>query len=99
MKSCETPPPPCAWIARSMTNVATSAAAVAHRVHQPGGLEDQQPRLLDLDPRLGDPALDHPVVDDRLPERGARSRALAHHLERALGHPDRAHRMVDAPGP
>ena len=33
------------------------------------------------------------------PERRPRRRAPAHHLQRALGHPDRPHRVVDAPRP
>src|SRR5450631_3241460 len=41
---------------------------VAHRVHQPGGLQHQQPGLLDPDPRLGDPLLDHPLLRQRLAE-------------------------------
>ena len=44
-------------------------ALVADGVHQPGGLERQQPGLLDLDARLGDPVLDDALVGERLAER------------------------------
>ena len=47
-------------------------ALVAGDVHQPRGLQGQQPRLLDLDPRLGDPVADHALPGKRLAEREAR---------------------------
>ena len=72
--------------------------AVADGVHEPGGLEHEQAHLLDPHPRLGDPAADDAVVDDRAAERRARGGPPAQHLERALGHPDRPHRVVDAAG-
>ena len=65
--SRETPAPPYAWIARSRTHCTAARhrdldgldlgarALVADRVHQPGGLEHQQPHLLDAHPRLRDP--------------------------------------------
>ena len=59
----------------------------------------QQPDHLDLDARLGDPVLDVGVLGDRLAERHPLQRALAQQVQRALGHADRAHAVVDAPGP
>ena len=66
-KSWLTPPAPCNWMARSRISPTFSRggdldgldlgvrAPVADGVHQPCGLEHQQPQLLDLHPRLGDP--------------------------------------------
>ena len=69
--------------------------AVADRVHQPRGLHHEQPRHLELDPRLGDPVADVGVLGDRLAERLARVGPCAHQLERPLGRPDRPHAVVD----
>ena len=103
--------PPCAWIARSITHVATSGEATLiaeTSIHAPrlptvsisqGGLERQQPNLLDPHSRFRDPALDNAVLDDRSAERRPRDRPLARHFERPLGHADRAHGVVDAPRP
>jgi hypothetical protein len=49
-------------------------ALVADGVHQPGGLEHQQPGLLDRHPGLGDPVLDHALLGQRLAEGDARRR-------------------------
>jgi hypothetical protein len=43
--------------------------------------------------------LDDTVVDDRLPEGRPCRRALAHHLESALGHPEGAHSVGDPARP
>ena len=47
-------------------------ALVADGVHQPRGLQHQQPGLLDPHPRLGDPVLDDALVGERLAERDPR---------------------------
>ena len=70
-------------------------AAVADGVHQPRGLEHQQPQLLDRDPRLGDPLADHALPGQRLAEGDPALDPLAHQLDRPLGQPDRAHAVVD----
>ena len=59
----------------------------------------EQPRLIDLDARLGDRRCSrHALVGDGLAEGGARQRAAAQRFERALGNADLAHAMVDAAG-
>ena len=76
-----TPAPPCAWMALSMTHSRHRRrrdldgldlgvrALVADGVHQPGGLEHQQPGLLDAHPGLGDPVPDHALLGQRPAER------------------------------
>jgi hypothetical protein len=56
----------------------------------------EQPRLVDLDPAVGDPLADHTLLGDRLAERRALVSAAAHQLQRTLGGADRAHAVVDA---
>ncbi len=73
-------------------------ASVADRVHQPGGLEHQQPQLLDRDPGLGDPLADHALAGQRLAERDPSLDPLTHQLDGPLGQPDRAHAVVDPAG-
>src|SRR5579871_420402 len=73
-------------------------ALVADGVHQPCGLEHQQPGLLDPDPGLGDPILDDPLLGQRLAERGPGGRALAHEVQGVLGRADLPHAVVDSPG-
>src|SRR5579859_5038518 len=73
-------------------------ALVAHGVHQPRGLEHQQPGLLDPDPGLGDPVLDDPLLGQRLAERGPGGHALARELQGVLSRADLPHAVVDAPG-
>src|SRR5271170_4810738 len=73
-------------------------ALVAHGVHQPRGLEHQQPGLLDPYPGLGDPVLNDALLGQRFAERGAGEGALAHELQGPLGRADQPHAMVDAPG-
>src|SRR5919107_1631822 len=68
---------------------------VAHRVHHVGGLQRQEPGLLDLHPRVGDPLHDHTLLSERLAERLALFDPLAHQLDRPLGDPDEAHAVVD----
>src|SRR3954469_9931196 len=70
---------------------------VADRVHSISGVEDEEARLVDEDPRVGDALQGHGLLRDALPERDARERALAHLLQRALGHSDEPHAVVDAP--
>ena len=92
---------------RSPTRAATTLIAaisnrapfVADGVHQPRGLHREQARLLDLDATLGDAVLHDALVGERLAERDALLRARAHELERPLRQADRAHAVVDAPGP
>ena len=110
-KSSLTPAPPCTWIARSMTSQRDprrdhldggdlgARRLGADVVDQPGGLEGQQPRLLDRHPRLGDLLAHHALLGERLAEGDARRGALAHQLERPLRHADRAHAVMDAAGP
>ena len=70
---------------------------VADRVHEPGGLHHEQARHLQLDPRLGDPVADVPVVGDGVAEGLAVIGTLAHELERSLARADRTHAVVDPP--
>src|SRR5712692_1913644 len=71
---------------------------VAHGVHHPGRVEHQQPRLIDLDARLGDALERDVVLAQPLAEGHPLVGALAHELERALGHADLTHAVVDAAG-
>mmetsp|Transcript_8030 Transcript_8030/g.15497 ORF Transcript_8030/g.15497 Transcript_8030/m.15497 type:complete len:498 (+) Transcript_8030:657-2150(+) len=71
---------------------------VAHGVHHVGGLERQQPRLLDHAARLGNALLRDGLLGDGLAEGGAGDGALAHQLQRTLGRADAAHAVVDAAG-
>ena len=70
-------------------------ALVPHGVHEPGGLEDQQPGLLDPDPRLGDPVLDHALLGERAAERGPLRDPPAQQFQRPLGATDQPHAVVD----
>ena len=70
---------------------------VADRVHHVGGLEGQEAGLIDLDPRVGDPLADHPLLGQRLAEGDPPLDAPDQRLQGALGHPDRAHAVVDPP--
>ena len=72
---------------------------VAGLVHHVGGLEAQQPRHLDVDPRARDPFLPDAVIGDALAEGGAGDEPPRHRFDRAFGDADRAHAMVDAPRP
>jgi hypothetical protein len=69
---------------------------VAHGVHHVGSVEHQQARLVDQDARVGDALARHALVGQRLAEGHAAARAFAHQFERALGHADQAHAVVDA---
>ena len=62
-------------------------------------LQRQQPGLLDLDARLRDIGANRPLLGDRLSERHARFDAAAHGFERALGHADQPHAMMNASRP
>src|ERR1700691_5315083 len=73
-------------------------ALVAHGVHQPRGLEHEQPGLLDPDPGLGDPVLDDALFGQRLAERRPAGGPLAHQPQRALGRADHPHAVVDPAG-
>ena len=73
-------------------------ALVADGVHQPRGLEHQQPGGLDPDPGFGDPVLDDPLLGQRAAERGAAGDAPAHELQRPLGRADQPHAVVDPAG-
>ena len=107
-KSSLTPPPPWAWMARSITRSAMfghdhldgrdldAGALVADGVHQPGRLQREQAGLLDLDAGVGDPLLDHALLGQRLAEGDPARHPPAHQLEGPLGHADAAHAVVDA---
>jgi len=69
--------------------------SVADRIHQPGGLEHQQPSLLDPDPALGDPLLHHSLRGEGLAERHTLLHPGAHEVVRTLGHADQSHAVVD----
>jgi len=58
---------------------------VARAIHHIRRLEAQQPRHLDIDPRIGDAFLPHALLGDRLAEGGARHQPLDHRVERFLG--------------
>src|SRR6185503_8186363 len=70
---------------------------VARRVHHPGRVQDEQPRLLDPDARLRDAFLRDVVLAQRLAEGDTLARTAAHQLERALRDANLAHAVVDAP--
>src|SRR6266568_3050039 len=70
-------------------------ALVADRVHQPGGLEDEQPGRLDPDARLRDPVLDHALLGQGPPERRALAHPAAHEFQGPLGRPDHPHAVVN----
>src|SRR2546430_2650178 len=53
---------------------------VADRIHPPGGVEGEQPRLVDEDAGVGDALQGHRLLRDALPEGHAPERALAHLL-------------------
>ena len=67
-------------------------------VELPGGVEHQQPGLLDGDPGVGDPLAVAAEVDQRLPEGGAVEPAADAELQRRLGEPDQPHAVVDPAG-
>ena len=70
---------------------------IAHGVHQPGGLEHQQPQRFDGDAALGEPFTHHALVGKWPPESDAVFRALTHEIHGALGHAEQPHTVVDAP--
>ena len=74
-----------------------SRGLVARRVHQPRGAQGEQPRLIDLDPRFGDIGADRALLGQRPAERDPAPDARTHGLERALGHADQPHAVMDAP--
>jgi hypothetical protein len=61
------------------------------------GAVAQQPRLLDLQSRLGDLLLNDALIGERPTERDARLRPLDHERQRTLGRAQRAHAVVNAP--
>src|SRR2546429_262465 len=71
---------------------------VTDRIHQPRGLEHEQPCLLDPHPGLGDPVLDDALLGQGLAECGAADGPAAHELHGTLGRADLPHAVVDAPG-
>src|SRR5581483_6785857 len=54
--------------------------------------------LVDLDAGVGDPGLDHALLGEQPPERGAPLHPIAQKVERTLGGADGAHAVVDATG-
>src|SRR5260370_38858279 len=73
-----------------------ASGLAALRVHHPGCLKRQQTRLFDLDARVGDVSPNGSLFRDFSPERHAGRGAPAHFFERALGHADEAHAVMDA---
>ena len=69
---------------------------VADRVHEVRHVQHVLAGLVDLDAGLGDPVLDQALLGDRLAERLAFERPLAHELQCPLGDADRSHAVVDA---
>src|SRR5260221_10141112 len=74
-------------------------ALVADGIHQPGSLQHQQPRLLDPDPGLSDPVLDHALVGDRPAPGYPADRTAAERLEGPFGRADLAHAGMDPARP
>jgi hypothetical protein len=68
-------------VAILMAWISEWAGLVAPGIHQPGGLEHQQPQLLDPHPRLGDPVADHALLRERRAERDPRLGARAHRID------------------
>jgi len=75
-----------------------AGALGAVAVDQPGGLEHQQPALLDLDAGAGDEVTDDTVLGERPTERHPGLRPFDHEREGEFGHPGRAHGVMDAAG-
>ena len=63
------------------------------------GLQREQARLLDVHPGLRDVVANDALLGERGAEGRARERTAHHELERALGHADGAHAVMDAPRP
>ena len=109
-QSSVTPAPPNSWIARSITSVATRAAttliaAISVRafflptvsiIHAAFIVSSRTCSICMRDSAMR--RLHDALVGERLLERDARLRAHAHEIERALGHADGAHAVVDAAG-
>ena len=107
--SPETPAAPCAWIARS-THVGCgprrrdldrgdlgARALRPDGVDQPGGLEHEQPGLVDRQPGLRDPLLHDAVLCDRRRRTSIGAAARAHIISSARSAmPEAAHAVVDA---
>ena len=72
---------------------------VAHRVHHVRRLEDQQTRLFDFHARRRDVCANRTLFGDFPAECNARIHALAHGFERAFGHSDQTHAMMDSSWP
>ena len=62
-----------------------------------GGLHHQQPRLIDLKPRLRDPVAQIAEFGKMRTEGAPLQRALAHQLQRQFALPDGAHAMMHPP--
>ena len=69
---------------------------VADRIHQVCGLQCEDPRLLDVDARLGDVRADRPLLGERLAESDPGFCAPAQRLQGALGQSNQPHAVVDA---
>jgi hypothetical protein len=72
---------------------------VANRVHQAGGAQREQARLIDLDAGFGDVRANGALLRERLAECDAALDARAHQLQRTLGHTNDAHAVVNPAGP
>ena len=89
----------------STVGITTFTAAMSLRtllvvvvlVDLPRRVQHEQPELQQLGVRVGDVALHELLVGEQAALRLAAERALAHHVERLLGHADGAHGVVDAP--
>lgn len=65
-------------------------------VDQPGGVQHGQPELQQFGVGVGDEGLHQLFVGQLTALRETAFRAVRHHVQRTLGHPDRSHRVVDA---
>src|SRR5688572_22375997 len=72
---------------------------VAGRIHHIRRFEREQPRLFYFYSRFGYIGADRSHFGERLAERDPMFGAAAHRFERAFGHSDRAHAMMDSTRP
>ncbi len=110
-KSSLMPPPPCSWMARSMTSHAICGTAAlisetserapsdADGVELPGGVEDEQTSRVDVDAGAGEAFAVAPEGGEGLAERDPLGGAPAGELEGLLRETDEPHAVVHPPRP